>query len=200
MIELQKLQLVGVHFRRGGRTFGFYKCQCGTVSKIRVDHVKSGLIKSCGCLQSIRMRELKTKHGHCKRGARTSEFSSWVSMRQRCLDKNSKAWPRYGGRGIKICDRWLDSFENFLADMGKKPSPLHSIERKDNNGNYGPDNCIWATAKEQANNRRSNHKVELDGKNLTLSQWSSETGIPMGTISVRLRQGWPERESIFTPV
>lgn len=94
------------------------------------------------------------KHGENRRGKRSAEYSVWVGMRRRCHDPKFKSYPDYGGRGITVCERWL-SFANFLADMGRRPSPAHSIERKDNDRGYAPDNCIWATRDAQATNRRA---------------------------------------------
>lgn len=105
----------------------------------------------------------------------------------------------YKNRGIKVCDRWL-SFSNFLADMGERPSPAHSIERNDNNGDYEPGNCRWATAAEQARNRRSNRVLTIRGEQRCAIDWAAETAVPLKTIYQRLRDGWPDEMAVFTPV
>ena len=129
-----------------------------------------------------------------------SEYATWIAIKQRCCNPLSTSYPRYGGRGINVCKRWIDSFENFLLDMGKKPSSKHSIERKNNSGNYDPDNCVWATSKEQANNRRNNTVLTHNGKIQTISQWAFEVGISAAAISARLEDGWTHSRALSEPI
>lgn len=122
------------------------------------------------------------------------ERQSYMQMRQRCLNPNNNRYARYGGRGIRICDRWLESFDNFYADMGPRPQGT-SIERRDNDGDYEPNNCRWATPKEQSNNMSRNRYLEHKGKRQTLAQWCRELGLDKGTIRARLRRGWTMNEA-----
>lgn len=130
------------------------KCDCGQSRVIRRDHLMSGHTQSCGCLSLEISKSMFVKHGLCK----SVEYRTWCHMKDRCLNKNHSEWEHYGGRGIKVCDKWL-KFENFYADMGQRPSG-RSLDRINNDGNYEPKNCRWATNIEQANNTRRN-KVRI---------------------------------------
>lgn len=118
-----------------------------------------------------------------------AEYQCWQDMRRRCLNPKRRDYARYGGRGIKVCDRWA-SFATFLADMGPRPSPKHSLDRIDNLGHYEPGNCKWATAAEQTRNRRSNLHVTIDGVTKVAADWEKEYNLPRCTIRDRLRSGW----------
>jgi hypothetical protein len=127
------------------------RCECGTEKSIRGNDLHSSSSKSCGCWRKELFVASSTKHGACF----TPEYNSWAAMKDRCNNQNDKDYHRYGGRGISVCKRWLNSFENFFADMGLKPSPKHTLDRYPNNdGNYKPTNCRWATSKQQAATRR----------------------------------------------
>lgn len=151
-----------------------FKCDCGKIIKRKMTLVfcgdRDGEVVSCGCYQREVIPVINKTHGFSKS---KSEYRVWRGMKRRCLVKGTPSYERYGGRGIKVCDRWINSFENFYYDMGDRPSSKHSLDRIDNNGDYEPTNCRWATKKEQSNNVRTNNWIEYNGIKMTLSQWSS---------------------------
>ena len=155
-------------YRQGGTKYRCWEClcHCGARFVAQQRNLRSGTTQSCGCLQKETVSKIFRKHGHSV--ARSSEYVAWECLRQRCLYPNYRQFKDYGGRGIKVCERW-DDFQNFLADMGPKPGPEYSVERINNDGDYAPDNCKWATRKEQQGNRRSSARtrqavVIADGK------------------------------------
>jgi hypothetical protein len=171
-------------------------CDCGNEKIVALGNLKTGKSTNCGC------EKLKNQMGNTwskKHGMSFSrEYRSWESMLNRCEKPTDREYPMWGGRGIKVCERWHD-FNNFYADMGKRP-PNATLDRIDNNGNYEPSNCRWATAKTQANNRRSNTLITFNGKTQTLQQWADETGIYENTISMRINHyGWSIEKALTTP-
>lgn len=130
--------------------------------------------------------------------SKTTTWMIWTGIRSRCISPTNRSFKNYGGRGIKVCPRWRDSFANFLADMGERP-PGMQIERKDNNGDYEPGNCRWATRIEQAGNRRNNRRITTRGQTLMLAEWSRIGGVKAPTISRRLKRGWTVESAIFSP-
>jgi len=139
------------------------------------------------------MREM---HGKRK----VSEYGSWANMKQRCLNPDNPRYYQYGGRGITICERWVNSFVDFLSDMGHKPAPHYTIERIDNNGNYEPSNCKWDTKGNQNRNSRKCRFLTFNGERLTVSDWSARVGISRLTISARINKlGWDVSKALSTP-
>ena len=136
-----------------GRVHWKCRCDCGTELSVQSADLRTGNTQSCSCLKFERIREASTTHGHTA-GGWTTTFRAWSDMKTRCYNPKNKRFAGYAGRGITVCDRWRNSFENFLADMGEKPLGL-SLDRINNDGNYEPDNCRWATYSQQNKNRRS---------------------------------------------
>lgn len=178
---------------KGGRRFGAFRCDCSQIVERMISRVRRGEVKGCGCL-----RGRDKKHGAAVHGSLTPEYYSWVAMKARCLNPNVKNWPRYGGRGITVCDRWAASFSAFLKDMGTRPTAKYTLDRIDNDKNYEPGNVRWATPKEQQRNRARTSLIEIDGRSVPLSQACEERGLNLETVRHRLRAGYPAQRALST--
>lgn len=191
--------------RRVGRRKWLCVCDCGGQSVSLGYNLKSGSAGSCGCYQRERAAEVGrrcARHGESRHSGpgrqRSREWIAWMSMRQRCLNSKHKSYKDYGGRGISICERW-GRYENFLCDMGRRPSVRHTLERKDVDGDYCPENCCWATGKQQCRNRRNNKLVEFGGQTKCLSEWAEIYGVTFHLLYDRLKRGWSFERAIATP-
>lgn len=172
-------------------------CDCGTVKAVHESSIKTGGTKSCGCWFRETRGSLNLSHGHSK----TAIYMTWTSMKMRCLNPRVRSWVDYGGRGITVCERWVNSFENFLADMGEKPDANSQIDRIDNNGNYEPANCRWVSPAKNGRNKRNNKMLTFNGKTQSQSEWGEEMGIDYHTISDRMtKRGWDTERALTTPV
>lgn len=175
------------------------QCDCGNIKSIYRYSFENGDTKSCGCLAKEMLIERSITHGH-KKGSKPSKiYKSWESMIRRCTNPSDNNYHRYGNRGITVCERWLNSFENFLEDMGEIPSGCQ-IDRINNNKGYCKSNCRWATRKQQARNRHSNNLKTYNGKTQCIAAWAEETGIHRGTIMKRLKLGWSMKDALIIPV
>ena len=168
-------------------------CDCGNYTQVRIGALTVGSTKSCGCLQVEVAGAKNRTHGMTN----TKTYRIWKGMKRRCYNKNDASYSEYGGRGIAICDRWRNDFLLFLKDMGESPKGL-SIERINNQGNYEPSNCRWATPAEQCRNRASNRWYELNGQRKCLTDWADEYGIHPATVSGRLERGWDFYRALTT--
>ena len=184
----------------GSRIFWLCRCDCGKEKRVYAGNLKSGSVKSCGCLQ-IEVMHARITHGQSRLGQHTPEYQTWAGIMKRCYDPGQDHYPQYGGRGIVVCERW-HNFSNFFADMGLRPSDLHSIDRwPDNDGNYEKSNCRWATRKEQARNRRSNHIVEFRGQKMPLKEAAELAGLSYGAVWQRVSKlGWSLEKALSAPV
>ena len=162
-----------------------FLCSCGNHCVKDGYSVRSGKTTSCPSCATERTRLALVKHGMTN----TPEYSAWSDIKTRCHNSNRPEYPRYGGRGIKVCDRWLESFDVFLADMGPRLSNQHSIDRINNNGNYEPGNCRWATNKEQVRNRRNTVKITIDGNCKSLAEWCEEYNCSLAAARYRRKKG-----------
>lgn len=171
------------------------RCKCGKLTRVRAQLLRDGSIKSCGCWNREATRLRNRTHGL----SHLPEYAVWETMRKRCNNPRSKAYPDYGGRGITVCPEW-DDFAVFFKDMGSRPTAQHQIERVGNNGNYCADNCIWALPLVQANNKRNNHHLTLDGETKTSAQWARILNIKSSTIRRRKALGWSDKDALTTPL
>ena len=174
------------------------KCDCGVVKNIRASCLFKNKVYSCGCYNKIKTKSYIGKRNN---KSRSDEYHIYYAMIKRCYKSYHKEYKNYGARGISICDRWLnkkDGFNNFLLDMGDRPSKNYSIERIDVNGNYELSNCRWATQKEQLNNKRNNVIIEYNGVKKTATQWAEYFSLKPAMVISRVNLGWPV-EKLFIP-
>ncbi len=170
------------------------RCSCGNIKVVSGDSLRRKTIQSCGCLQMEFMRNNSATH----RLTKTRTYRSWQEMKARCYNIKSISYPNYGGRGISVCEQWMQ-FENFLNDMGIRPAKTF-LERIDNAKNYSPENCVWATRIEQNRNRRNNVKIEYNGKTQCLSAWCEELKLPYPRIYYRVSvKHWLINKAFETP-
>lgn len=181
----------------GRRAAWVCRCACGTERPIPGTSLRRGRSLSCGC--AVQPLPPATRHAHAPRGRRSPEYYVWGAIVARCTNPRSGGWKKYGARGIRVCDRWRD-FVAFLADMGQRPSPQHSIERRNNDGDYEPGNCRWGTDAEQRRNKRTSRFVTFRGETRILQDWSTATGLAPSTIGARLNRGWSAERALTTPV
>lgn len=194
---MKKIEMIGLVFGRltvvaeapwrDGRAYWQCRCSCGNHITVVGKSLRSGNTQSCGCYQKQRASEANVVHGHAMRTGEHPLFTVWMGMHSRCNNKNN---PRYGGRGITVCEAWSD-YQQFYADMAPTWVPGLTLERKDNALGYSKENCTWATYAEQNRNQRTNRYYEYDGKRMILADWEKETGIKRLTLRYRLEAGWP---------
>lgn len=187
-----RLQVLAVGVKGSYRYYAICKCDCGAEKAIRVDGLKSGVVLSCGCLQ----KELSTKHGMYT----SPHYSRWRGMLDRCENPASPSFPNYGGRGIKVCERWHD-LANFISDLPDGFKLGMEIDRIDNDGDYCPENIRWSTRKANTCNRRSTRLITHNGITRTSSEWSLLLGGAHNLVSERIDDfGWSEERAVTTPV
>lgn len=172
------------------------RCDCGRETIARIDYIKTGHTKSCGCQRMIVVSRIdNTRHGLSK----TREHRAWVNMNFRCTNSSCRGFENYGGRGIRVCTEWRESFEAFFRDMGPRPSAKHSLDRIDNDGNYEPGNVRWALSRQQNSNKRDVVPVTYRGETMPLMEWSRRLGIHQATLWARLfRRNWTVERALAT--
>jgi hypothetical protein len=187
-----RLLVLGMAEPRTFQNWCRVRCDCGTEKEVSQSNLRNGHTGSCGCAGRERIGALHRTHGMTE----TSEYGIWNMMKQRCANPNVPTFKRYGGRGISVCDVWRDSFEAFYRDMGPRPTAFHSIDRIDNDGNYCPENCRWATQPEQGLNTSKNRRVSYRGEALTVGEWARRASVKRLTLHQRLARGWPIENAI----
>lgn len=192
--RLTVLEFAGRTKKRGKP---LWKCECScnnkTIKIIDSYSLLNGATISCGCYH----KEVLNNTSHGK--SRTPEYTIWIAMKNRCYNRKFSQYCDYGGRGIIVCERWINSFPNFLEDMGLRPSKEYSIDRIDNNGNYCPENCRWATREEQENNKNRSVIIKYDNIEYTPKQVEEKFGLSAQTVCRKKRLGWTDKEIIETP-
>lgn len=181
---------------KNGHTVLRCRCDCGSECTPRQDHILNGRTKSCGCYNREVAKSNNTTHGKSD----SKPYNSWVSMKARCENEGNTEYSRYGARGIKVCERWRNSFAEFWKDMGSTYRDGMSIDRIDVNGDYCPENCRWATPVEQANNKRNNFYISRNGETKSLAEWCRICGLRYKSVHARIKAGWDIETALSTPI
>lgn len=183
------------------RTMWRCRCSCGKSVVVAAMRLRKGETQSCGCLHREILKTQGVTHGMTRNGHKATEYRIWRGIKNRCYNKNEPAFKNYGARGITVCDRWRDSFENFYADMGPRPSKDMTLDRTNNDLGYSPENCRWATATQQARNSRHAVPITIGGETRSISEWAEKCGIGKRTLWHRLRvAGMSPEEAIRKPL
>jgi hypothetical protein len=172
------------------------QCDCGKEHEAAGRELRVGKVKSCGCKKTGLLVAANTTHGAGSRKGRWPEYRVWSEMIRRCENENCNRYYTHGARGIKVCERWRESFQAFINDMGRRPSVGLSIERRDNDGDYEPANCYWATKKEQARNKSNTRFLIVNGQKRPLVEWAEIAGVKPMTVRARLKRGLTPEEAI----
>ena len=175
------------------------ECECGNEKLILGSSLRSKRTNSCGCYRSQEAKRNNTKNKTTRRKINPMEYVVWQSVKQRCYDSKCVSYEYYGGRDIKVCDRWLESFENFYEDMGERPTDKHKLGRLDIQKNYEPSNCKWTLKTLRLNIGKNSRYLTVDGETKTMKEWSIISGIRYGAIKDRVNRGWEHKEAIFKP-
>ncbi len=188
-------QVVRLHMKEPDRSAMWWcRCDCGKEKPVSESNLKTGKTVSCGCFKNEVQSKRTTTHGMSK----TPEYRTWTHMIDRCENPKCEDYPHYGGRGIKICERWRASFQDFYSDMGPRPRN-HEIDRVRNEDDYKPDNCRWATRSEQMRNTRCSHNITFNGKTMCISAWAKHAGMSLATLIGRLKK-WPFERALTQPL
>lgn len=193
-LRFERWLVISESQKKNGRRYFLCRCDCGKEAAVLLYSLTSGVSKSCGCLQ----KEIATLSGKTHGNSTHPLYHTWVCMHYRCSDPNYVDYPKYGARGIFVCERWVE-FSLFADDMGERPAGM-TLDRRDNDAGYSPNNCRWATAEQQNRNRRNSNMITAFGQTLNLAEWVEKTGIGRYAIRSRLRGGWAPERALSTPV
>lgn len=193
---LTVLGRVGGCCRAGEQVLWVCRCVCGREAEARGRDLRKGKVKSCGCKKGEMCAAANRTHGASSKKDKWPEYRVWSEMLQRCYNPKNNRYQAYGARGVKVCTRWQESFEAFIKDMGRRPEKGLSLERRDNDGHYEPNNCYWATKKEQQRNKRTSKRITVDGVTRTEAEWAEITGVKRTTIASRLKAGMSPEEVV----
>lgn len=191
--KFHRLTVIGHAGKRGANRRWFCRCDCGSIKVCQSADLRVGKVKSCGCFNSELVTARNTTHGLSHR----PEYAVWSAIIDRCENPKNRFYWNYGGRGVKLCDEWRSSFEQFFSDMGPRPSAAMTIERRNTDGPYSKQNCYWADRQTNNNNKRNNRLLTARGMTLSMAQWARIVPTPYSTIRSRKRLGYSDEQALF---